>query len=335
MTKKFIALLLALILTLACLAGCAAKDQTTAPEETAKTDTAADAVSGEKAYKLAFISSMISDEAVKYFGEMAAEEAAAHGSNVTVFDPNADAQKQTSMVDACIADGYDAIMLTAVDPVAIVPAVKRASEAGIPVVMVMCDIDDSGKEYRIASVTSEHYGSGVYAAENIIAQFPDGAKGVAIEGHPGEDTTVKRHDGFLNTIEGTNIELIDSKGCNGWDSTLAISVMEDFISKYGDEIDYVFCQWDYGAAAVSQLLEEKGLSDKIYVVSIDGCKAGFELVKEGKIGATMFQDVKAQGITAVDLILDYLNEGKLENETVDIGWEVITKDNCDDYNPGW
>lgn len=334
--KKTLAFILALLMMLSLFVGCDAKKAEEAPAAEEKVEETKEpaAEADDEGYKIAFLGSMNTDESILYFGQCAADYAEAEGiGTVTIFDANADPQKQSNMVADCVADGYDALLIIAVDPVAIVPAVKAADEAGVAVVMLGCDVDPSGAEYRIASVTAEHYDSGVLAAENILAQFPDGAKGVMIEGHPGEDTSNKRHNGFVDTIEGSNIEILDSKGAEGWDSAKAMAIMEDFVTKYGDDIDFVYSHWDNGSVSICQVLEQNGMED-VYVVSIDGCRVGFDLLKEGKIGATMFQDIKKQSEVGVDTIVEYLTTGKVANEVVDTGWEIITADNCD-FDPGW
>lgn len=48
-----------------------------------------------------------------------------------------------------------------------------------------------------------------------------------------------------------------------------MAIMEDFIVKYGDKIDAVFCHWDNGATGVINALENANM-DGVYIVAVDG-----------------------------------------------------------------
>lgn len=99
-------------------------------------------------------------------------------------------------------------------------------------------------------------------------------------------------------------------------------------------MDFVYSHWDHGSVSIVQALEEKGLLDDIYITSIDGCRAGFDLVNEGKIANTMYQDIPKQSQVAVQSMVKLLNGETFENEVEFIGWTVITKENAD-FDPGW
>ena len=49
-----------------------------------------------------------------------------------------------------------------------------------------------------------------------------------------------------------------------------------------------FCHWDNGAAGVIQALENAGMKD-VYLVAVDGCRAGFKQVLDGKQSITIAQ----------------------------------------------
>ena len=75
------------------------------------------------------------------------DEAAIYGAKITYFDPAMDPQKQASMIEDCIARKPGVIAVNAVDPAAVVPGLKKAAEAGIPVVMQNADTNEQGHAY--------------------------------------------------------------------------------------------------------------------------------------------------------------------------------------------
>src|SRR5262249_53576991 len=62
-------------------------------------------------------------------------------------DPAYDPQKQITMIEDLISQKVDVIAVNAVDPDAIIPALKAANDAGIPVVMHNADVSDAGHQY--------------------------------------------------------------------------------------------------------------------------------------------------------------------------------------------
>jgi ABC-type sugar transport system substrate-binding protein len=67
------------------------------------------------------------------------DEAKVSGMDVSFFDPAMDPQKQVSMIEDCIAAQSNVIAVNAVDPLAVIPAIKKAKEAGIKVCMITGD----------------------------------------------------------------------------------------------------------------------------------------------------------------------------------------------------
>jgi len=270
---------------------------------------------------------------MKWFSKNAQEEAAAQGFEFVSYDPNGDVQKQTNMVGDAIAAGCTGIVMQALDKKALIPALQKAKEAGVIVTLIGADIDESGQQYRDFVCAPDDLAAGKLAAETTIKKFPDGATGVMIMGGPGEDPSIKREIGFEDGIKGSKITLLDKQYVAGWDPAKAMSIMEDYITKYGDQIQFVYCHWDNGATTIVQALENRGILDKVFILSVDGCRAGFDLVKNGKTAGTMYQDMAFQSKECVKAIAAIKNGEKIDPIKV-APWTVISKENAT-FDPGW
>ncbi len=284
------------------------------------------------AYKFAWIGTSNVDESMQWFMKNAQTKAEELGVKMVVFDPSGDVQRQANMVNDAVASGCDAIIMQALDREALIPALKKAHDAGVAIALFGGDIAPMGQQYRDLFAGPDDLEAGERAAKAIMEAFPDGAKGVMIMGGPGEDPMVKRETGFEETIKGTNIELLGKQACEGWDPAKALINMEDFITKFGDEIQYVYSHWDNGSTAIVQAIEAAGM-DGIFIVSVDGCREGFKLVNEGRIASTIYQDMAGQSFKAVQGAYDVL-EGKSVEPINFVPWTTITKENAD-FDPGW
>lgn len=340
--KKCLTLLTAALLVMVMLIGCTQ----TVPDASETLESSAPVSEGQntasaadETIKMCWIVTSNTDESMKWFTENAEQKAEELGIELVAFDPNGDAQRQANMVNDAVAAGYDAILIIPVDREALIAPAKEAKEAGVVVVTWCGDFGPEGHQYRDFFVGPNDLEAGMLASEAIKAAFPDGASGVMIMGGPGEDPQVKREMGFEQGIEGSNIVLLGSLACEGWDPAKARTNMDDMITKYGDQIQYVYSHWDNGSTAIVQALEAAGMTD-VFIVSVDGCREGFRLVNEGLIGSTIYQDMAMQSNTAVQGAYDIITKGTYENpemtedNEIFVPWITITKENAD-FDPGW
>jgi ABC-type sugar transport system substrate-binding protein len=136
------------------------------------------------------------------------DEAAIYGVKLVILDPAFDPQKQVSMIDNLIAQEVDALLVNAVDPAAVVPSLKKASEAGIPVIMNNADTNEEGHQYTETFVTTDTYGQGFAVGEAIKAVMEPNSKMAIISGKPGQSGVAERIQGAKDALEGTGIEFI-------------------------------------------------------------------------------------------------------------------------------
>ena len=100
--------------------------------------------------------------------------AEALGMKVNVIDPNLDTAQQVAAIETFVTQQVDVIAMSPLDAEALVPAVKDAIAAGIPVVGVNSEINYEGDMY--AYVGSMNYEAGLQEAEYMFDKVPEGGK---------------------------------------------------------------------------------------------------------------------------------------------------------------
>ena len=339
MSKKILVLLLALMMVVGVFA-CApvtapATEATEAPAaDTAATEAteapAADAAAtteGAKTYKAAFIAQSLINESQAYAWKQFQQYCGEYGFEMTAFDGQGDIQNDVKAVSTCIAQGYDVIFINPNDINAIVPSLMEAKEAGIIVGMFSSDLTEDNWAYRDFFCGVNDTMAGQTAAQAFIDHFPDGATIVEIGGQAGHDAQIKRHDGFVQGLEGSNITVLDTQNCSAWATADCMSIMEDFIEKYGDQIQGVFCHWDNGATGIIEALKNTDLKD-VYLVAVDGCRAGYDQVKAGTQAVSIGQSFTNMAIKSLECAKTLLEGGTVEAINY-IPLDVVTKDNVD------
>ena len=109
--------------------------------------------------------------------------------NVTASSADYDLNKQFTQVDNFIASGVDMILVNAVDPRAIAPAVKRAQSAGIVVISV--DVAAAGAD---ATVQTNNAQAGQIACQ-YLADKINHKGNVIIENGPQVSSVIERVKG--------------------------------------------------------------------------------------------------------------------------------------------
>lgn len=250
--------------------------------------------SAQAKIKAAFIVSNGANESQAFSAKEFVKYGPDYGFDVSTFDAKGDTQAESQIVTNTIAQKFKLIILNPNDIKAIVPSLIKAKAAGLIVAMFSSELQGADKKYRDFASTSDDVLGGELAAQQIIKAFPNGAKIVEIGGQAGHNAQLNRHEGFNGAkgIKGSKIQVLDFKACQQWATDQAQAIMEDFIVKYGNQIQGVFVHWDNGATGVIQAAKAAGLKN-LFIVGVDGNKAGYVQVKSGEQAVSIAQDFTA------------------------------------------
>lgn len=239
-------------------------------------------------------------------GQKAAAEK--FGVKLIIEDGQGNAQTQMKQALNLITQQVDAVIISPVDPIGIIPAVKKFHEAGIPVITAALDVAPEGKQYVASLVGPDNIAVGKAAAQLMKeAVGKDGGKVVIIQGAKGSQMEIDRTKGFKDELQGSNIEVVDEQA-SPWDRKKALSIMQDFITKYPD-LKGVFGQDDNLAMGAVQAIKQAGKVGEIQVVGYNGTKEALQAIDEGAMYGTGSQPLIWEGEMDVKVAIDAI-EGK-------------------------
>jgi ABC-type sugar transport system substrate-binding protein len=273
--------------------------------------TVAIGASAQAKVKAAFIISNMANESQAFSSKQFLKYGSEYGFDMYTFDAKGDTQAESQIVTNCIAQRFKVIFLNPNDINAIVPSLMKAKQAGLIVGMFSSDLAPANQKFRDFYAGVNDTMAGQQAADAFIKQFPNGAKIVEIGGQAGHDAQIKRHDGFNSTIKGTKIQVIDYKACQQWATDQAQTIMENDIVKYGKDIQGVFVHWDNGATGVIQAAKAAGISG-LYIVGVDGNRAGYYQVKSGDQAVSIAQDFVVMTKKDLELAKAVVNGQKVQ-----------------------
>lgn len=247
---------------------------------------------------------------------------------LTVADANYDLGKQFTQVDNFIAAGVDMILINAVDPKAIVAAIKRAQAAGITVVGV--DVAASGAD---AVVQTNNVQAGTIACEYLVDKI--GGKGnVIIQNGPQVSSVIDRVNGCKEVLaKHPDVKLLDSAQDAKGSREGGLNVMQGHLTRFTD-IAGVFTINDPQAIGSDLAAKQLGRSG-IVITSVDGAP-DIEGALKGNtlVQASASQDPYTMAQNAVQVGYDIMNGKKPENPIVLMDSKLITRDNIAEYK-GW
>lgn len=139
MKKRILATIMAAVMMSFTLAGCGTGEQ--------KEEKASDAGGADKAddkVEIAYIVKAKTDEFWTNMEKGAYAYAKEHGVELSFQAPEkeTDVEKQVQMVENSVIKGVDAIILSAADSKSLIPSIKKANDADIPVILVNDTIDE-------------------------------------------------------------------------------------------------------------------------------------------------------------------------------------------------
>ena len=253
-------------------------------------------------------------------------EAADLGIELVILDADNDASKQLSQVENLIAKKVDVILVAAVDADAIVPALDMAEAAGIPLTGVNMLINTDRKYYYAGPNDVE---AGELEAQYIIDKIGGKGNVVILEGPIGTSAQLQRLEGNMNVLKkNPDVKILAQKPAN-WNRAEALTLTENWLQTYPDQIDGIIAHNDEMALGAIQALEAKGLKDKIPVAAVDAIKDACQAIKDGRMEATVFQDAALEGRLGVRVAHQVATGNPPAEHLNFIKMELITKDNVD------
>ena len=209
-----------------------------------------------------------------------------------------DNASQLSQINYFIDQGVSLLIVSPNQVNAISPALERAQQKGIPVILV--DRKTQSKKYT-AFVGCDNYLLGKLVGDYIAQRLNGKGRIVEIRGLDDSSPAIDRHRGFVDALNAyPDLQIVASES-GDWKEQSGSEVMKRVLSKIQD-FDYVFAQNDRMAYGAYKVAREHGLQDKCCFVGVDGLAGkdgGLELVRKGVLEASMLYPTKGDEVIAL------------------------------------
>jgi fructose transport system substrate-binding protein len=234
-----------------------------------------------------------------------------------------DNASQITAIENMVAAGVKGILITPSDTKAIVPAIKKARDAGVLVIAL-----DTPTEPQTA--TDALFATDNLKAGELIGQYAKGAmagkpaKIATLDLAPGVTVGQLRHDGFLKGygIAEGDPSVVCSQDTQG-DQAKGQAAMENCLQKAPD-INVVYTINEPAALGAYTALKAAGRDKDVLIVSVDGGCTGTKAVQSGQIAATSQQYPLKMAEDGVKAVSAFAKNGTKSSGYTDTGVTLIT-----------
>ncbi|MFA0491097.1 ribose ABC transporter substrate-binding protein RbsB [Vibrio splendidus] len=239
------------------------------------------------------------------------------GYKLIVLDSQNDPSKELSNIEDLTIRGVKAILINPTDSDAVSNAIRIANRSNIPVLT----LDRGASRGDVVShIASDNVIGGEIAGHFIMEKVGEKAKVIQLEGIAGTSAARERGEGFMNAVNGSDLELLASQPAD-FDRTKGLNVMENLLAANPD-VQAVFAQNDEMALGALRAVQASGKD--VMIVGFDGTEDGIAAVNRGLLGATVAQQPDLIGSLGVEMA-DKVLKGETVDEYVPVPLKIIAK----------
>lgn len=242
-----------------------------------------------------------------------------------------DPRAQLDLFEAMIARQYDAIIVTPLDGMNLVPGVLKANEKKVPVVCSGPAVSAEGLAQAGAKmdgwISAAFLEQGRLCAEDMAKKLPAGSSVAVIEGKPGAMQSRLRREGAIAAFEAAGMKVVAVQVGN-WDRNEAYNIATNMVKAH-PELKGLYCANDVMALAAVDAFEVAGIKN-VMVYGTDFIPQAKEAIAAGRLtGSTTFsQAAWTRGALIYTL---KLSKGLSVPERLGIPITLVTSENINNF----
>ncbi|MBW3099030.1 sugar ABC transporter substrate-binding protein [Pseudohoeflea coraliihabitans] len=259
------------------------------------------------------------------------------GLNATVMDPQGDPATQFNQIQDMASQNMDAIVVWPTSQNALIPAIRAASRSGIPIITSNSPIGEAGRRYIEGHTGPDDCAQAEQSAEMLADALGGEGNIVVVEGTPGYTVSILRKNCFLDKVadDYPGINILASQTAE-WNREKAQTVMETFLTQFGDEIDGVYAFDDgMGLGVISALKGAGKEPGEVKVVTCNQFGEGWDAMKEGWHSGSNKQSPIDDAILAIQTAVKAANGIDIP-DLQGIETPKVTPENVEEFErPSW
>ena len=234
-------------------------------------------------------------------------------------------ERQIQQIDSLVETGIDLLIVAPNQVSTISPAIDRAYDKGIPVIVF--ERKTNTKKYT-AYMGADNYEMGHLMGEYVATRLHEHGRIIEVMGLKGSSPAIERHNGFREAIaQHPGIQVIATLQ-GDWTEPTAYNTVKQWLNKNkGEKIDLVFGMNDRTAMGARKAFEEAGGALPLFcgIDGLPGENGGIRLVQDSLLDASYIYPT--HGDQLLQLAVDIL-EGKPYEKETKLMSALVTQDNA-------
>lgn len=251
----------------------------------------------------------------------AQKAADAAGTKLIIVDAQDDSAKMTAGIEDLITKKVSAILINPTDSDAVVPAIQKANDSGIPVFTV--DRGANGGTV-VSHIASDNVAGGSMAAEFLCNAIGGQGNVVELQGVAGTSAARDRGQGFNDYMSAScqGVTIVAQQTAN-FNRDEGLTVFENILQAQPD-IAGVFAHNDEMILGAIQAAEAANRTGIVFV-GFDAIDDAIQAVEDGTLAATVAQQPAEMGRLAVETALKSLN-GETVEASIPVPLSLVTQE---------
>lgn len=315
-------MLIGLSLVSLSLAGCTSKS-------TESSNPTAASASPDTKPRIALIMKSLSNE---FFSTMAAGAEAhqqQHADDYTLvvngIKDERDLSRQVALVDEMVSSGVNAIVIAPADSKALVPALRRAVQAGVVVINIDNRLDRdvlAQESVAIPFVGPDNQLGAKKVGDYLASKLASGDEVLVLEGIRTSFNGTERRLGFEAAMRDAGIKIVDSQSAQ-WEMSKANTIASAMLSEHPN-VKGILAANDNMALGAVAAAKSANRSDDLLIVGFDNITAVQQSIREGKVLATADQHGDQLAVFGIEAALKLLDAPESEVEDTETPVDLVT-----------
>jgi len=253
--------------------------------------------------------------------------------NVITLAPKgeSDVLGQVQMIENCISQGVNILVLSAQNPDTVNAPLMAASAKGIKIVMADTDAPKFDDPNKVTYIGTDNYNAAYEGAKQFLSTYCKAGDNIVIlRGKLGDTNHDARTKGMEDAIKEAGMNVLEVQDANA-DTDKATSVMENMITKYGDKINALMVTTDSMAVGGVTALKAANKIGQVKVCGFDGFQVSIKMIEEGSEQMIIAQKPYWMGQEAVKNGVAALLEGKTFDKYINPGIQIIDASNYKEF----
>ena len=235
-------------------------------------------------------------------------------------------ERQIQQIDSLVGTGIDLLIVAPNQVSTISPAIDRAYDKGIPVIVF--ERKTNTKKYT-AYMGADNYEMGHLMGEYIATRLNERGRIIEVMGLKGSSPAIERHNGFREAIaQHPGIQVVATLQ-GDWTEPTAYNTVKQWLdtNKGSEKIDLVFGMNDRTAMGARKAFEEDGRALPLFcgIDGLPGDNGGIRLVLDSLLDASYIYPT--HGDQLLQLAVDIL-EGKPYEKETKLMSALVTQENA-------